>query len=123
MLAVGLVIWGIVYFVSYVKYKYGYNIFNALNLVMMIIMCFICIAVLWYGAVAVEEGWEFGPLNYVVCTIATLGLLVFMFIRNLKRTSLPVAAGALVMQAITSAVVLLIIVLALFMPRRKQLNC
>lgn len=102
------ILFAVVWFTQHVKKTYGYNVFNAPNLLMLGTIFVIWVIVL-VVAVTTEDALD--PLNYRVCGFATIAIWIVMFIRNLKHTSLPVATGALGLQIAATGVILMVVIL------------
>ena len=115
VLVVAGVVWGIVAFKRYTEEVYEYNIFNMPNLLMLLVM-----SIIWIILLILRVNMEVDPLNYLISGIVTGVVLIVMFIRNLRQTSLPVAIGALVLQVATTSVIILIVAGTIFFSGRRQ---
>ncbi len=117
VLLIAGIIWGIWAFTSHVVAVYDYNIFNVPNLLMLFIMFIIWIVLIYMAGftdIQVEN------LNYIISAAVTGVVLIIMFIRNLRHTSLPVAIGSLVLQIAATFIIIFIIAGFLFFRRQEE---
>lgn len=95
---------------KYAAERYGYNIFNAVNLILLFIML-----VTWGGLFV---GEAMSSDNLIVCSIASVLVLLGIFIRNWKNTSLFVAIGSSILQIMAVLTIFIAVIMFLFKNRK-----
>ena len=96
---------------------YGYNIFNWINLLMggLIVVVLIVMVVILGNENMPELNMG---LNMLVGLFTIIGLMIAMFVRNVKHTSIFVGLGAFVLQ-LCAVLIVIFIILALLSRKRE----
>jgi len=109
-----LIIWAVMEFAARVKDRYGYSVFNGINMLILTstlgycwMLCFGLIGCIWEHQFATTVG------SIVVYLLATVLAIAISCYRNIKNTNVACGIWATILQVVSSLLILFLFLLLL----------
>jgi len=111
------VVWGVFRLWDEIKWRYGYNIFNLLNLSLLTILA-ICAGIIFWGYLQSGEN-GFDKMNFIVTGIVAFLVIGIVAWRNIYFTNVGFGILITLVQILLTVVIVIILLLIVYMVLNK----